>query len=87
MSKNELRSQLTLRGWGAKDAAFHFQINVRTVQRWLSGHRKIPPSVDLWFDVCPVKEENPQTAISRAYVRGWLDGVKNMKVDKRKHKA
>lgn len=32
---------------GASEAARYFRVNVRTVQRWLSGDRQIPD----WLDV------------------------------------
>lgn len=42
MSKDELQKKLKQVGWGAKDLAFRLGLNVRTVQRWLSGSRRIP---------------------------------------------
>jgi len=41
-SKADLQQWLKRKGWGPADAARHLKLNVRTIQRWLSGDRKIP---------------------------------------------
>ena len=41
-SKTELKAWMKAKKWGPADAALHLKINVRTVQRWLKGDRKIP---------------------------------------------
>lgn len=34
------------KSWGPREAASHLHVSVRTVQRWLSGHRKVPPMLE-----------------------------------------
>jgi hypothetical protein len=46
-TKTDLRSWLKAKGYGPADAARFLKVNVRTVQRWLSGHRRIPNWLDL----------------------------------------
>jgi DNA-binding transcriptional regulator YiaG len=41
-SQAELRAWLKSKGYGPADAARYLHVNIRTVQRWLSGHRKVP---------------------------------------------
>lgn len=41
-SKIELMAWMKANGYGPADAARHLKINVRTVQRWLKGDRRIP---------------------------------------------
>lgn len=46
-SRVELESWLKAKGWGPAEAARHLHVNVRTVQRWLSGDRRIPDWVQV----------------------------------------
>ena len=41
-SKTELKAWMKAMGYGPADAARYLKVNVRTVQRWLKGDRKIP---------------------------------------------
>ena len=41
-SKTELRSWMKTNGYGPADAARYLKVNIRTIQRWLKGDRRIP---------------------------------------------
>lgn len=45
-SKTELRAWMKAKGYGPADAARHLKVNIRTIQRWLKGDRKIPGWLD-----------------------------------------
>jgi transcriptional regulator with XRE-family HTH domain len=41
-SKTELETWMKAKDWSASQTAAFLHVNVRTVQRWLSGDRQIP---------------------------------------------
>jgi hypothetical protein len=41
-SKADLQSWLEKKRWGPAQAARYLHVNVRTIQRWLAGDRRIP---------------------------------------------
>lgn len=41
-SKIELEAWMKAKNWSASETAKFLRVNVRTVQRWLSGDRQIP---------------------------------------------
>jgi hypothetical protein len=46
-SKADFKSWLRRNRYGPADAARHLKVNVRTVQRWLKGDRRIPNWLEL----------------------------------------
>jgi plasmid maintenance system antidote protein VapI len=46
-SKGELREWMRKHSYGTSEAAKHLHVDVRTVQRWLKGERRIPDWLDL----------------------------------------
>jgi len=47
MTPDELQSWMKAKKYGPRAAALHFNVNVRTIYRWLRGDRRVPKWLEL----------------------------------------